>query len=110
MAVTSVGVKRFNNLRPFVSIPDTLAAIKMMKVLNPEVVIPGHGEPGTIKILDDMGSYYNSLMDRVKQMVQQAKSLDEIKKELRLQGTEDWEGKDRFPNNIEAAYRAVKGS
>jgi cyclase len=106
----SVGVKRFNNLRPFVTIPDTLAAIKMMKALNPEIVIPGHGDPGTVKILDDMERYYNSLMDRVKQMAQQGKSLDEIKKELRIPGTEDWEGKDRFPNNIEAAYRAVKGS
>jgi len=106
----SVGVKRFNNLRPSVSIPDTLAAIKMMKALNPDVVIPGHGDPGTVKILDDMERYYNSLMDRVKQMAQQGKSLDEIKKELRIPGTEGWEGKDRFPNNIEAAYRAVKGS
>jgi len=106
----SVGVKRFNNLRPFVSIPDTLAAIKMMKALNPEIVIPGHGDPGTVKILDDMERYYNSLMDRVKQMAQQGKSLDEIKKELRISGTEDWEGKDRFPNNIEAAYRVVKGN
>ena len=106
----SVGVKRFNNLRPSVSIPDTLAAIKMMKALNPDVVIPGHGDPGTVKILDDMERYYNSLMDRVKQMAQQGKSLDEIKKELRIPGTEDWEGKDRFPNNMEAAYRAVKGS
>jgi cyclase len=106
----SVGVKRFNNLRPSVSIPDTLAAIKMMKALNTEIVIPGHGDPGTVKILDDMERYYNSLMDRVKQMAQQGKSLDEIKKELRIPGTEGWEGKDRFPNNIEAAYRAVKGS
>jgi len=106
----SVGVKRFNNLRPFVSIPDTLAAIKMMKALNPEIVIPGHGDPGAVKILDDMERYYNSLMARMKQMAQQGKSLDEIKKELRIPGTEDWEGKDRFPNNIEAAYRAVKGS
>ena len=43
-------------------------------------------------------------------MAQQGKSLDEIKKELRIPGTEDWEGKDRFPNHVEAAYRAVKGS
>ena len=50
----SVTVKRFGNHRPFVSIPDTLSAIKMMKALNPEVVIPGHGTPGTVKILDDM--------------------------------------------------------
>jgi cyclase len=106
----SVGVKRFNNLRPFVSIPDTLNAIKMMKALNPEVVIPGHGDPGTGKILDDMERYYNTLLERVKQMVQQGKSLDDIKKELKMPEYADWEGKDRFPNNIEAAYRAVKGS
>jgi cyclase len=106
----SVGVKRFGNHRPFVSIPDTLSAIKMMKALNPEVVIPGHGVPGTTKILDDMEKYYNALMEGVGSMVKAGKSLDEIKKELKVPGTEDWEGKDRFPNNVEAAYRAVKGN
>ena len=105
----SVGVKRFGNHRPFVSIPDTLSAIKMMKALNPEVVIPGHGDPGTVKILDDMESYYSKLMDGVGQMVKQGKSLDEIKKELKIPGTEDWQGQDRFGNNIEAAYRGVTG-
>jgi len=104
----SVSVKRFNNLREFVSIPDTLNAIKMMKALQPEVVIPGHGTPGTVKILDDMEKYYNTLLEQVGQMAKQGKSLDEIKKELKIPGTEDWEGKDRYPNNIEAAYRAVK--
>ena len=103
----SVGVKRFGNHRPLVSIPDTLSGIKMMKALNPEVVIPGHGNPGTAKILDDMENYYAKLMDGVRQMVKQGKSLDDIKKELKIPGTEDWEGKDRFPNNIEAAYKTV---
>ena len=106
----SVTVNRFGNHRPFVSIPDTLSAIKLMKALNPEVVIPGHGAPGSVKALDDMEKYYNLLMERVGAMVKAGKSLDEIKKELKIPGTEDWEGKDRFPNNIEAAYRAVKGS
>jgi cyclase len=106
----SVTVNRFGNHRPFVSIPDTLSAIKMMKALNPEVVIPGHGDPGSVKALDDMEKYYNLLMERVGAMVKAGKSLDEIKKELKIPGTENWEGKDRFPNNIEAAYRAVKGS
>jgi cyclase len=105
----SIGVKRFNNLRPFVSIPDTLDAIKMMKALGPEIVIPGHGDPGSVQLLDQMERYYNLLLDRVKQMAQQGKSLDEIKKELKMPEFQDWEGKDRFPNNIEAAYRAVKG-
>jgi cyclase len=106
----SVTVKRFGNHRPFVSIPDTLSAIKMMKALNPEVVIPGHGDPGTAKILDDMERYYNLLLERVGAMAKQGKSLDDIKKELRMPETDDWAGKDRLPNNIEAAYRAVKGN
>lgn len=105
----SVTVKRFGNHRPFVSVPDTLSAIKMMKALNPEIVIPGHGDPGTVKILDDMEKYYNNLMDGVRQLVKQGKSLDQIKKELKIPGTDDWAGKDRIPNNIEAAYRAVVG-
>ena len=106
----SVTVKRFGNHRPFVSIPDTLSAIKMMKALNPEIVIPGHGDPGTAKILDDMERYYNLLLERVGAMVKAGKSLDDIKKELKMPETDDWAGKDRFPNNIEAAYRAVKDS
>jgi cyclase len=106
----SVTVKRFGNHRPFVSIPDTLNAIKMMKALNPEIVIPGHGDPGTAKILDDMERYYNLLLERVGAMVKAGKSLDDIKKELKMPETDDWAGKDRFPNNIEAAYRAVKNS
>ncbi len=106
----SVGVKRFNNLRPFVSIPDTLSGIKMMKALNPEVVVPGHGDPGTVRILEDMEKYYNVLVERVGAMVKAGKSLDEIKKEIQIPGTEGWTGKDRFPNNVDAAYRAVKGS
>ena len=105
----SIGVKRFSNIRPEVKITDTLAAIKMMKALNPEIVVPGHGAPGTVKLLDDMERYYTLLVERVGQMVKQGKSLDEIKKDLRMPETDDWEGKDRFPNNIEGAYRAVVG-
>jgi len=103
----SVGVKRFGNHGPFVSIPDTLSAIKMMKALNPQVVIPGHGNPGTAKILDDMENYYSKLMEGVRQIVKEGKSLDQIKKELKIPGTDDWEGQDRLGNNIEAAHRAV---
>ena len=108
-SAASVGVKRFNNLRPFVSIPDTLDAIKMMRGLNPEIVVAGHGAPGTIKILDDMERYYGLLVERVGEMVRQGKSLEQIKKELRMPEYDDWTGKERFPNNVEAAYRAVKG-
>jgi cyclase len=108
-AAASVGVKRFSNLRPFVKIADTLEAIKMMRALNPEIVVPGHGAPGSAKILEDMEKYYTLLLERVGAMVKEGKSLNEIKKDLRMPEADDWQGKDRFPNNIEAAYRAVTG-
>lgn len=38
------------------------------------------------------------------------KSLDEIKKELRMPEYDDWATKERIPSNIEAAYKAVKGN
>jgi cyclase len=105
----SVSVQRFNNMRPFVSIPSTLKAIAKMRALKPEIVIPGHGAPGTVKILDDMENYYTTLMDRVRALVKQGKTLAEIKAELKMPEYEKWVGRDRLPNNIEAAYRAVKG-
>jgi glyoxylase-like metal-dependent hydrolase (beta-lactamase superfamily II) len=102
------GVNRFSNLRPFVQIEDMLSAMKMMKALNPEIVVPGHGAPGTTKIFDDSIQYYTLLLERVGKMAKEGKSLETIKKELRMPETDDWENKNNFPNNIEAAYRAVK--
>ena len=98
-----------NNLRPFVAIPEMLTTIKMLKSLNPEVVVPGHGSFGTTKIFDDSERYYGLLLERVGAMVRAGKSLDQIKQELRMPEYKDWSYQERMPTNIEAAYRAVKG-
>jgi len=97
-----------NNVRAFVTIPDILAATKMMKSLNPEVVIPGHGSFGTTKIFDDSERYYGLLVERVGAMVRGGKSLDQIKQELRMPEYAEWAYQERMPSNIEAADRAVK--
>lgn len=102
------GVKRFSNLRPSVQIEDMISAMKMMKSLNPEIVVPGHGPPGTTKIFDDSIQYYTLLLERVRKMAKEGKSLDSIKKELRMPETDDWASKDRIDTNIESAYRSVK--
>ena len=102
------GVKRFSNLRPYVQIEDMISAMKMMKALNPEIVVPGHGPPGTTKIFDDSIQYYTLLLERVGKMAKEGKSLDSIKKELRMPETDDWASKDRIDTNIESAYRSVK--
>jgi len=109
-SAAGIVVNQINNLRPFVTIPDILAAAKTMKGLNPEHVIPGHGTPGTVKIFEDTERYYALLMDRVGRMVKEGTSLDQIKKDLRMPEYDHWAGKERFPTNVEAAYKAVRGN
>jgi cyclase len=109
-SASGIVVNQFNILRPFVTIPDILVASKMMKGLNPEFVIPGHGIPGTAQIFEDTEKYYALLLDRVGKMVKDGKSLDEIKKEVKMPEYDQWASKERIPSNIEAAYKAVKGN
>jgi cyclase len=109
-AAASVGVKRYPNLRPFLTIDDILASIRMMRALNPEVVIAGHGEPGTTQIFDEMERYYMLLLERVGNMARLGKSLEEIKEELRMPEFDDWAAKERLSSNVELAYKAVKGN
>jgi cyclase len=100
---------QINILRPFVTIPDILAAAKLMKGLNPEHVVPGHGQPGTVKIFEDTEKYYALLIERVSKAVKEGKSLDDIKKEVKMPEYASWASQDRFPTNIEAAYKMVTG-
>jgi cyclase len=96
-----------NNVRPFVTIPDILAATRMLRSLNPEVVVPGHGSVGTTKIFDESERYYTLLVERVGAMVKQGKTLEQIGKELRMPEYADWAYQERMPSNVDAAYRAV---
>ena len=91
------------------TIPDILAAAKMMTALSPEHVIPGHGTPGTVKIFEETEKYYALLLERVGKLVKAGKSLEEIKKEVKMPEYDHWATKERFPTNVEAAYRAVTG-
>jgi cyclase len=109
-AAAAVGVKRFPNIRASLAISDILAAIKTMRALNPEIVIAGHGAPGTMQIFDEMERYYALLLERVGSMARAGKTLEQIKAELKMPEFDDWAGRDRFPNNIDAAWRAVRGS
>jgi glyoxylase-like metal-dependent hydrolase (beta-lactamase superfamily II) len=108
-SASGIVVNQINILRPFVTIPDILAASKLMKSLNPEHVVPGHGQPGTVKIFEDTEKYYALLIDRVEKAVKEGKSLDDIKKEVKMPEYASWASQDRFPTNIEAAYKMVTG-
>jgi glyoxylase-like metal-dependent hydrolase (beta-lactamase superfamily II) len=101
---------QINILRPFVTIPDILAAGKMMKALNPEHVVPGHGTPTTTKLFDDGEKYYALLVERVGAMVKAGKTLDQIKTEVKIMPEyANWASHERMPTNLDAAYRMVAG-
>ena len=106
-SASGILVNQVNILRPFVTIPDILAAAKMMKALNPEHVVPGHGIPGTVKIFEDTERYYALLLERVGAMVKEGKSLEQIKAELKMPEYASWASQDRFGTNVEAAYKVV---
>jgi cyclase len=107
-ASSAANVRTFINLRPTVVLPDVIASYKLMKSLNPEVVIAGHGQPTTTIIFDEYEGFYNLLMKRVGEMAAQGKSLDEIKKELKMPEYTHWQGQDRLAVNIDAAWKVVK--
>jgi hypothetical protein len=107
-SASGIVANQINIFRPFVTIPDILAAAKMMKAVNPEHVIPGHGNPGTVKIFDDTEKYYALLLERVGKLMKAGKSLDEIQKEVTMPEYDHWASKERFPTNVEAAYRALQ--
>jgi hypothetical protein len=81
----------------------------MMKALNPEQVVPGHGTPGTVKIFEDGERYYALLLDRVGKLMRDGKSLDDIKKELRMPEYASFASQDRMPTNVDAAYKMLGG-
>jgi cyclase len=96
-----------NNVRPFVTIPDMLAATRMLRALNPEVVVPGHGSPGTTRIFDESEKYYTLLVERVSAMVKAGKTREQIGMELKMPEYAEWAYQERMPSNIDAAYRAA---
>jgi cyclase len=107
-AASAANVRRFINLRPSVVIPDVLASFKLMKSLDPEVVITGHGGVTTTKVFDEYEAFYTLLLKRVGDMAAQGKTLVEIKKDLQMPEYADWDDQERLGASIDAAFRSVK--
>jgi len=97
-----------NIFRPFVTIPDILAAGKFIKGLNPEFVVPGHGPaPTTTKLFDDGEKYYALLVERVGAGMKAGKTLDQLKTEIKMPEYASWANQDRMPTNVDAAWRML---
>jgi len=109
-AASAANVRRIINLGPSVVIPDVIASYKLMKSLKPEVVVTGHGPVTTTKVFDEYEAFYTLLLKRVGDMATQGKSLEEIKKELKMPEYADWHNQERLGANIDAAYKSVRSN
>jgi cyclase len=108
-SASGIVVKQINILRSFVTIPDILAASKLVKGFKPLHVVPGHGVPGGVEIFEDTEKYYDLLLARVGALIKAGKSLAEIQKEVKMPEYASWASQDRFPTNVAAAYRMLTG-
>jgi hypothetical protein len=90
-----------------VNIPDILAASKMLKGLNPQHVVPGHGVPGGTEIFDETDKYYALLIERVEKLLKEGKTLEQLQQEVKMPEYASWANQERFPTNVEAAYRML---
>ena len=107
-AASAAVVRGLQSLRPSVVIADVLASYKLMKSLNPEVVVTGHGQPTTTKVFDEYEGFLTLLTQRVGEMAAQGKSLAEIKAELKMPEYADWNGQNNLGLYIDVAYKSVK--
>src|SRR5258707_3607732 len=62
---------------------------------------------GWYKLFDDGEKYYALLVERVAEKVKEGKSLDDIKKDVKMPEYANWASQDRMPTNIEAAYTMI---
>jgi alkyl sulfatase BDS1-like metallo-beta-lactamase superfamily hydrolase len=90
--------------------PEMAEALELLylKNVHSEVVIPGHGSVSTTKIFDEYEDFYTLLLQRVSDMAAQGKTLDQIKKDLKMPEFAHWSGQDRLGVNIDVAYKSVK--
>jgi hypothetical protein len=77
--LTPAALKRFGFFRPFVTIENVKTALKKLKALNPDVVVPAHGAPGTIQLLNETDTFYDVLLDRVGKMMSEGSPLTRSK-------------------------------
>lgn len=82
-----------------------IESMKGIVALNADTYIPGHGGPQTISELQQRTMNTAARRDKIKQLVAQGKSLDEIKKEL---GEPPTQG--QFPGFTEVVYKELTKS
>ncbi len=94
---------------PDAYMPDWIESLRRVEAMDFDVLVPGHGAPGTKANVVVFREYLQDLRDEVTRYAREGRSLDEIKQLVTLPKYAAWGPKDWFPLNIEGMYRLVQG-
>lgn len=86
-----------------------ISALAGMQELEPTIVGPGHGEPGGPEVLANQKRYFQELRSVVQKMVDEKRTLDQIKQTIELPFFQQWAGVDikTRVENIEHVYKEL---
>jgi cyclase len=103
----------FNGGTPFVvmgSVAGSLEALDMIAELNPEVIVPGHGPPGGIEMIDRCGIYLRWLQQSAAQAVSAGLTPLQAAQELDLGEFADLLDPERLAGNLHRAFAECRGA
>ncbi len=89
-----------------------ITVLNAMDELPVKVVAPGHGELGGEEIIHKQRQYFSEMRSKIKRFIDDDKTLDEIKKEIKLPFYKKWTGVDvqERVENIEHIYGELSGN
>lgn len=102
----------FNGGTPFVvmgSVAGSLEALDMIAELEPAVIVPGHGAPGGIELIDVCGGYLRWLQLSAEQAVAAGLTPLEAARELNLGDFAGLLDPERLAGNLHRAYAECRG-
>jgi cyclase len=103
----------FNGSTPFVvmgSVSGSLEALSAIIELEPELIVPGHGEPGGIEQVNACGSYLRFVQQSAARAFEAGLSPLEAARELDLGEFADLRDPERIAGNLHRAYAECRGA
>jgi cyclase len=103
----------FNGGTPFVvmgSLSGSIEALAAVVDLEPEVIVPGHGAPGGIELVNSCGSYLRWLQQSAEQAFRAGLSPLEAARELDLGEFADLGDPERLAGNLHRAFAECRGA
>jgi len=103
----------FNGATPFVlmgSVSGSLVALDWLMEFDPDVVIPGHGEPCGIEVVDGIGEYLRFLQDTADGATAAGLTPLEAARQVDLGGFADLMHPERLAGNLHRAFAECGGA